>query len=229
MTPQGLLHREECNSTRPSPGEPLFAHLSGLFDLMDNSTQNAADPMSKLLAIMARLRGIRTQGCAWDLEQTFETIAPYTVEEAYEVADAIQRRDLQDLKDELGDLLFQVVFHARMAEEAGQFKFEDVVEAICAKMIRRHPHIFGSEGPRSSAEQVLAWDEIKAKERAGKSKDMGLLDDIPQGMPALTRAVKLSRRAASVGFVWPTIGEVLAKLDEEVEELRVRDHGRRSG
>ena len=176
--------------------------------------------MLRLLAIMARLRDPET-GCAWDLEQSFATIAPYTIEEAYEVADAIQRRDLKDLRDELGDLLFQVVFHSRMAEEQGQFKFDDVVEAICAKMVRRHPHIFGSEGPRSSGEQVAAWDIIKAQERALKSEEAGLLDDIPQGMPALSRAVKLSKRAASVGFVWPTVDEVLAKLDEEVEELKV--------
>ena len=187
---------------------------------MDSPTQPITDQISRLLSIMARLRD-KDSGCAWDLEQSFETIAPYTIEEAYEVADSIQRQDLKDLKDELGDLLFQVVFHARMAEEANQFKFDDVVEAICSKMIRRHPHIFGTEGPRSSAEQVLAWDQIKAKERDEKAQKLGLLDDIPQGMPALTRAVKLSRRAASVGFVWPSIGEVLMKLDEEVEELKV--------
>ncbi|OYU70175.1 MAG: nucleoside triphosphate pyrophosphohydrolase [Alphaproteobacteria bacterium PA2] len=187
---------------------------------MQSPTQPETDPMNRLLAIMARLRD-RDTGCPWDLEQTFATIAPYTVEEAYEVADAIQREDLTDLREELGDLLFQVVFHSRMAEEQQAFRFEDVVEAICAKMIRRHPHVFGSEGPRSSGEQVAAWDVIKAQERAMKPAKSGLLDDIPQGMPALSRAVKLSKRAASVGFVWPTVDEVLAKLDEEVEELKV--------
>jgi tetrapyrrole methylase family protein/MazG family protein/ATP diphosphatase len=187
---------------------------------MQSPTQPETDPMNRLLAIMARLRD-RDTGCPWDLEQTFATIAPYTVEEAYEVADAIQREDLTDLQDELGDLLFQVVFHSRMAEEQGAFRFEDVVEAICAKMIRRHPHVFGSEGPRSSGEQAAAWDVIKAQERAMKPEKAGLLDDIPQGMPALSRAVKLSKRTASVGFVWPTVDEVLAKLDEEVEELKV--------
>ncbi len=187
---------------------------------MKTTTQTETMPMQKLLTIMARLRH-REEGCPWDLEQTFETIAPYTVEEAYEVADAIQRNDLIDLRDELGDLLFQVVFHARMAEEEGAFVFEDVVEAICAKMIRRHPHIFGNAPPRTGAEQVEAWDAIKAQERAQKGGTSGLLDDIPHGMPALSRAVKLSRRAAGVGFVWPSVAEVLAKLDEEVEELKV--------
>ncbi|MCA6230445.1 MAG: MazG family protein, partial [Phenylobacterium sp.] len=127
---------------------------------------------------MARLRDPNT-GCAWDLEQTFATIAPYTVEEAYEVADAIQRGDLADLKDELGDLLFQVIFHARMAEEQGAFAFDDVAGAIVAKMIRRHPHIFGDADQRTSGEQVRAWEEVKAAERAARAPAAGLLDDIP--------------------------------------------------
>jgi len=178
-----------------------------------------AAPIDRLLAIMARLRDPR-DGCAWDLEQTFATIAPYTVEEAYEVADAIERGDLSDLREELGDLLFQVVFHSRMAEEAGQFAFDDVARAISDKMIRRHPHVFGDQGARTSAEQTQAWEVVKAQERARKGKNESLLDDVPTGLPALTRAVKLSRRAAGVGFVWPTIGEVLEKLDEEVGELK---------
>lgn len=172
-----------------------------------------------LLAVMARLRDPNT-GCAWDLEQTFATIAPYTVEEAYEVADAIQRGDLADLKDELGDLLFQVVFHARMAEEQGAFAFEDVAAAIVDKMIRRHPHIFSDADQRTRGEQVRAWEEVKAAERAARAPAAGLLDDIPAAFPGLTRAVKLSKRAAGVGFVWPTTEAVLDKLQEELDEFR---------
>jgi tetrapyrrole methylase family protein/MazG family protein/ATP diphosphatase len=175
--------------------------------------------IDRLLGIMARLRD-PDGGCAWDLEQTFATIAPYTVEEAYEVADAIERNDLTDLRDELGDLLLQVVFHARMAEEGGHFGFDDVARAISEKMIRRHPHVFGEEDQRSSAEQTRAWEVIKAKERATRGKNQSLLDDVPAGLPALTRAVKLSRRAAGVGFVWPTVEKVVEKLDEEVAELK---------
>jgi MazG family protein len=177
-------------------------------------------PIDRLLAIMAQLRDPET-GCAWDLEQSFATIAPYTVEEAYEVADAIERGDLSDLRDELGDLLLQVVFHSRMAQEDGHFAFDDVANAISEKMIRRHPHIFADEAQRTSAEQTVAWEAIKAQERATKGKTESLLDDVPAGLPALTRAVKLSRRAATVGFVWPTVEQVLDKLDEEVGELKV--------
>lgn len=177
-------------------------------------------PIDRLLEIMARLRAPEG-GCPWDLEQTFATIAPYTVEEAYEVADAIERGDLKDLREELGDLLFQVVFHSRMAEEQGAFAFDDVVEAIVAKMIRRHPHVFGEADHRTSAEQTDAWEVIKAQERAEKGKTASLLDDVPVGLPALTRATKLSKRAARVGFVWPSIAEVLEKLHEEVGELEV--------
>jgi MazG family protein len=175
-------------------------------------------PIFELLEIMARLRA-PVGGCAWDLEQTFATIAPYTVEEAYEVADAIERGDLNDLREELGDLLLQVVFHARMAEEDGAFAFADVARAINAKMIRRHPHVFGEADQRSSAEQTQAWEVIKAEERAEKGKAASLLDDVPVGLPALTRAVKLSKRAANVGFVWPSAKEVLDKLHEEIAEL----------
>jgi MazG family protein len=168
---------------------------------------------------MARLRD-PVGGCAWDLEQTFATIAPYTVEEAYEVADAIRRGAMGDLAEELGDLLLQVVFHAQMAKEAGAFNFDDVVRGVSAKMIRRHPHVFGDAKVRSAAEQTAAWEEIKAAERAGKATPAkGLLDDIAVTLPALTRATKLSRRAARVGFVWPDIQAILAKLREEVAEL----------
>ena len=178
-------------------------------------------PIDRLIAIMARLRD-RQDGCPWDVEQTFATIAPYTVEEAYEVADAIERNDLADLKDELGDLLFQVIFHSRMAEEQGAFDFEAVVEAINDKMIRRHPHVFADETYGSLDEQKRGWEELKAAERAskGKAAAASLLDDVPAGLPALTRAVKLSKRAAGVGFVWPSAKEVLEKLDEEVAELK---------
>jgi len=186
-------------------------------------TSNASDhPVFRLVEIMARLRS-PDGGCPWDLEQTFATIAPYTVEEAYEVADAIERGNLADLKEELGDLLLQVVFHARMAEELGAFDFAAVAEAINDKMVRRHPHVFGDANHRTSSEQTQAWETIKAQERAAKAgaPSVSLLDDVPIGLPALTRAVKLSKRAARVGFVWPSAAEVLAKLHEEVAELEV--------
>jgi MazG family protein len=181
-----------------------------------------ADPaaLAELLDIMARLRD-REHGCPWDVEQTFATIAPYTIEEAYEVADAIERNDLDDLKDELGDLLFQVVFHARMAEEAGAFAFADVARAICDKMLRRHPHVFGDQKVADSAEQTKRWEEIKREERAAyaRAAGAGVLDDVPVGLPALTRAAKLGKRAASVGFDWPDVAGVRAKVDEETAEL----------
>ena len=170
----------------------------------------ADSAIDQLLDLMARLRS--PAGCPWDRQQNFASIAPYTIEEAYEVADAIQRGDIADLKDELGDLLFQVVFHARMAEEVGAFGFDDIAQAIVDKMIRRHPHVFG-DGPA-----VGGWEAIKAAERGAKGRE-SLLDDVPVGLPALSRAVKLSKRAAGVGFVWARISEVLEKLQEEVREL----------
>ena len=172
--------------------------------------------LARLLEIMARLRD-PVSGCPWDVEQTFATIAPYTVEEAYEVADAIERGDIDDIRDELGDLLFQVVFHARMAEEAGQFTFDDVAAAIAGKMIRRHPHVFEGASNRTAEEQTRAWEETKAAERAARAR--GILDDVPVGLPGLTRAMKLTKRAARVGFDWPNAGDVLAKLQEEIGEL----------
>ncbi|MEL7018647.1 MAG: nucleoside triphosphate pyrophosphohydrolase, partial [Pseudomonadota bacterium] len=165
---------------------------------------------------MAQLRA--PDGCPWDVEQTFDTIAPFTIEEAYEVADAIARNDLNDLKEELGDLLFQTVFHAQMASEEQAFSFDDVVETVTTKMIRRHPHVFGDADPRNQAEQGAAWEDIKARERAAKGRT-SLLDDVPFGLPALTRAVKLQKRAANIGFDWPTPADVLNKLREETEEL----------
>lgn len=176
--------------------------------------------LTRLLDIMARLRDPQS-GCPWDREQTFATIAPYTVEEAYEVADAIERGDIGDLKEELGDLLLQVVFHSRIAEEAGQFTFADVAQAISDKMIRRHPHVFEGLAYADAAAQTAGWEASKAAERAAKGKNTSLLDDIPAGLPAMTRAVKLTKRAARVGFDWPSTREVLDKLREELAELEV--------
>lgn len=171
-----------------------------------------------LLKLMGTLRS--PGGCPWDREQTFSTIAPYTVEEAYEVADAIEREDMEALKDELGDLLFQVVFHAQMAAEAGAFTFADVVEAIQTKMVRRHPHVFGDAGPRTASEQTADWERLKAAERAGKPRPDSVLADVPRTLPALPRAAKLQKRAASVGFDWPDVGPVFDKLQEETAELK---------
>ncbi len=175
------------------------------------------DNIKKILEITAKLRDPK-DGCAWDVEQTFETIAPYTIEEAYEVAEAIAQEDMDALKDELGDLLFQAVFHARIAEEAGHFKFADVVDAISDKMIRRHPHVFGDENYRDAEEQTIAWEKQKAQERAEK-KQKSILDGVTVGLPALTRAVKLQKRAARVGFDWPETAQVIDKLNEEMAEL----------
>ena len=174
--------------------------------------------LARLLEIMARLRDA-DKGCPWDVEQTFATIAPYTVEEAYEVADAIERGDIADIRDELGDLLLQVVFHSRIAEEAGQFSFEDVAAAINDKMIRRHPHVFEGAHYRNAAEQTVAWEETKAAERAARGNQSSILDDVPRGLPGLTRAMKLTKRAARVGFDWSNPQEVLTKLQEEIGEL----------
>lgn len=184
--------------------------------------------IARLLAIMARLRD-PDGGCPWDLEQDFSTIAPYTVEEAYEVADAIDRHDLPALKDELGDLLLQVVFHAQMAQEQGAFAFGDVVEAICDKMVRRHPHVFGpstGSGPVASfadaQAQTANWDAIKAAERkAAGEDDTSALAGISRGLPEWQRAVKLQSRAARVGFDWPGTAPVIDKLHEEIDEVRV--------
>jgi len=182
-------------------------------------TEASPSPVDRLNAIMARLRD-PVGGCPWDVEQTFQTIAPYTLEEAYEVADAIERGDWDELKSELGDLLFQVVFHARMAEEQGLFAFDDVANAIADKLERRHPHVFGDEAAKADgAAQKARWEDIKAAERMAKAQH-GVLDDVPVGLPALARAAKLTKRAARVGFDWPSTAEVLDKLDEEVAELK---------
>jgi ATP diphosphatase len=187
--------------------------------------------ISRLIEIMAALRAPVT-GCPWDIEQSFETIAPYTIEEAYEVADAIQRGDLDDLRDELGDLLLQVVYHARMAEEAGAFSFGDVVNAVTTKMIRRHPHVFGDEEARGAGMAKGVWEKIKAEEKAGRRAErlargldaedhgQGFLDGVPVALPALTRALKLQEKAARVGFDWSEAEPILDKIEEEIGELR---------
>src|SRR5271166_5069282 len=178
--------------------------------------------VDQLLAIMARLREPE-RGCPWDREQNFATIAPYTIEEAYEVADTIARGDMAALKDELGDLLFQVVFHARIAEEAGIFDFADVATAITDKMVRRHPHVFGDAEIVNAAAQTVAWEEHKAKERAARAAATGtrqsVLDGVALALPALLRADKIQKRAAQIGFDWPEARPVIAKLAEEIAEL----------
>lgn len=177
--------------------------------------------IARLLAIMARLRD-PVGGCPWDLEQDFSTIAPYTVEEAYEVADAIDRHDLPALKDELGDLLLQVVFHAQMAKEQGAFAFCDVVDAICDKMVRRHPHVFGDASFADAEAQTVNWEAIKAAERkAAGEEDSSALAGVSRGLPEWQRAVKLQSRAARVGFDWPDTAPVIDKLHEEIDEVRV--------
>jgi len=190
--------------------------------------------ISRLIEIMAALRNPET-GCPWDIEQDFESIKPYTLEEAYEVADAIERKDMDDLCDELGDLLLQVVFHARMAEEAGEFSFGDVVEAITRKMIRRHPHVFARSDADTPDAVKKQWDEIKQAEkreraerraRRGMSEDFkaGFLGSVQRSFPALTEALKLQERAAKVGFDWSAPEPILDKIEEEVDELRVALH-----
>ncbi|MEP7455526.1 nucleoside triphosphate pyrophosphohydrolase [Phyllobacterium sp. SB3] len=186
--------------------------------------------ITRLLDIMAALRTPVT-GCPWDIEQDFRSIAPYTLEEAFEVIDAIERNDIDDLREELGDLLLQVVFHARMAEEMKVFDFGDVVQAITHKMIRRHPHVFGDEAARGSGMAKGMWDKIKAEEKAERrerrralqldpSEPNGFLDDIPEGFPSLMRALKLQQKAAKVGFDWSEALPILDKIEEEIAELR---------
>jgi ATP diphosphatase len=186
--------------------------------------------MRELLSIMARLRA--AQGCPWDREQSFASIAPYTIEEAYEVADAAERGDMPQLKDELGDLLFQVVFHAQMASESGAFDFDAVAAAICDKLLRRHPHVFGNNGLLTAAEQSVVWEDIKAQERRSAAQSAaaaqsgtaappcGHLDGVPQALPALMRAFKLSKRAARVGFDFEHPEQTADKVAEELAEVR---------
>lgn len=199
----------EIAAAEPAPDAPQSAE--------------ALAQVRRLLAIMAALRN-PDGGCPWDLEQDFASIAPYTIEEAYEVADAIGRNDMADLQDELGDLLFQAVFHARMAEEAGAFDFADVARSIADKMERRHPHVFGAERVASVEAQSAAWEEHKAQERNRKSgqrlENTSVLDDVPAALPALLRAHKLGRRMARAGFDWPDALSILGKVEEELDELR---------
>ena len=180
-------------------------------------TADPASTLLHLLAVMARLRA--EDGCPWDREQDFESIAPYTIEEGFEVADAIARRDHGALLDELGDLLFQVVYHAQLASEAGLFAFPDVTKSITNKMLRRHPHVFGEDERRDADAQVVAWDDAKARERAERH-ETGTLAGVSVALPALTRAAKITRRAARVGFDWPDAASVLDKLEEEAAEVR---------
>jgi ATP diphosphatase len=189
----------------------------------DASLKSSA--MDALLEVMARLRD-RERGCPWDVEQSFATIAPYTIEEAYEVAEAIERDDMAALQDELGDLLFQVVFHARMAEEAGGFAFDDVAQGAVDKMVRRHPHVFADAEVADAAAQTRHWEDLKARERAAAAASRGAarqaasaLDGVALGLPALLRALKLQKRAARVGFDWPSTRQVFEKFAEELAEL----------
>ena len=189
---------------------------------------SVAPDLPRLLEVMAKLRD-PASGCPWDREQNFRTIAPYTIEEAYEVAEACERGDAAALKDELGDLLFQVVFHACMAEEAGLFAFNDVARAIAEKMLRRHPHVFANAMIADAAAQTVAWEEHKAAERAKAapgSNPPSALDGVGTALPALTRALKLQRRAARVGFDWPDVPPIFDKIDEEIGELREELAGR---
>ena len=192
---------------------------------MQDATQQASSelsslpPMERLIAVMKALRTPET-GCPWDLEQTFATIAPYTIEEAYEVADAIERADTDDLKKELGDLLFQVVFHAQLASEENLFSFPDVAEAISEKMINRHPHVFSGADVADADAQTVAWEEMKARERAEKAETNGVLDDVARTLPAMIRSQKLQKRAARVRFDWPDASAVMEKVDEELSEVK---------
>lgn len=182
---------------------------------------NESGDVGVLLGVMARLRDPQG-GCPWDVQQTFASIAPYTIEEAYEVADAIDRNDMADLRDELGDLLLQVVFHSRMAQEQGAFAFADVVTAICDKMLRRHPHVFAGTSVEDADDQLRQWDQHKRRERdAAGDKDPSALAGIARGMPEWQRAIKLQKRAATVGFDWPGPAPVIAKLQEEIVEVEV--------
>ncbi|MEM9358292.1 MAG: nucleoside triphosphate pyrophosphohydrolase [Pseudomonadota bacterium] len=197
------------------------------------SKQSSSAAVTKLNSVMAALRHPVT-GCPWDIEQTFASIAPYTIEEAYEVADAIERNDLPDLKEELGDLLLQVVYHARIAEEQNHFDFEDVAEAVTEKMINRHPHVFGTEAERAAGAAPGFWERIKAQEKRKKDEERraaggatdqapantSALDGVPPTMPALTRAKKLQSKAARIGFDWPSLDPVFEKLNEELAELK---------
>jgi MazG family protein len=212
----------QAQTSRPAPHPATAKDIKA--EDMDGEERQKRKTVADLLQIMKTLRTPGT-GCPWDVEQTFRSIAPYTIEEAYEVAHAIDQNDMIELKEELGDLLFQVVFHAEMAAEAGAFDFHDVVDAVSRKMIRRHPHVFGDAEARRAGNVPGQWERIKAEEktakarRAGEAPPSGLLDDIPVTLPGLARAVKLQNRAAKVGFDWENVNDVFAKGREEFEEL----------
>lgn len=182
-------------------------------------SQSDPAPIERLLEIMARLRNKET-GCPWDIEQDFKSIAPHTLEEAYEVADAIERGHMDDLREELGDLLLQVVFHAQMASEDRLFEFNDVVQTLCDKLVFRHPHVFGDAAASTSGDVLTIWEDRKRAEKAAKGGQASLLDNIPLALPALTRAQKISKRAAKAGFEWDATEDVLDKVLEELEEMR---------
>ena len=183
--------------------------------MVSNANPTPADIMP-LAKVMARLRNPET-GCSWDIKQDFTSIAPYTIEEAYEVADAIERNDMAALQDELGDLLLQIVFHSHIAEQAGHFLLQDVIDGIVEKMVRRHPHIFGNDTDRENGH--IRWEDIKAAERAGKDDDSSALAGVAKALPALLRAEKIQKRAARTGFDWPDMDGVIAKIEEEVQEV----------
>ena len=204
----------------PKPDSSLDETGIGTLNASGREHAEESECVGQLLEIMVRLRD-PDSGCPWDIEQTFQSIAPYTIEEAYEVADAIERGDIPGLKGELGDLLLQVVYHSRIAEELGHFTFRDVVLSVCEKMIRRHPHVFGTENrDKSALDQVRDWEIAKAAERAsGGTDDARVLAGVAVGLAALTRATKLQDRASRVGFDWPDASHVLGKLSEEAAEL----------
>jgi MazG family protein len=205
----------------PFPASAAFRNLQRSMSATDETPPKSAS-IEDLLRVMARLRD-PAGGCPWDVEQSFRTIAPYTIEEAYEVAEAIERDDMGALQDELGDLLLQVVFHSRMAEEAGSFAFDDVARGIVDKMVRRHPHVFGDTQVSGAAAQTVHWEDLKASERETAEKTgapVSALDGVALGLPALLRALKLQKRAARVGFDWPSTLEVFAKAAEEIAELK---------
>lgn len=200
---------------------PALRHNIVLFCNETKRDRMSATPIDRLLAIMAQLRN-PDGGCPWDLEQDFSSIVPYTIEEAYEVADAIERDDMDDLRDELGDLLLQVVFHAQMAREVGLFDFADIATSISDKMVRRHPHVFGDKRFTDADEQTRNWEQIKAEERAGKAAaaDNSQLAGVGRGLVPWLRAIKLQQQAARVGFDWPDVAGAVTKLGEEIDELK---------
>jgi MazG family protein len=212
------MRKEPSMSIAPTPGPFSAADLIAA-TLPASRAQTLHNSLLSAAAVMARLRDA-DNGCAWDLAQNFRSIVPYTIEEAYEVADAVERGAMDDLCEELGDLLFQVLFHARMAEEAGAFDLAAVADGLVRKMVRRHPHVFGGATQRTAGEQLQAWETLKAQERADRMPDDSVLSGVAKALPALSRAEKLSKRAARIGFDWPTAQAVLDKLEEEVAELR---------